>query len=84
MTWAPERFKKQNSAEVLADLAKAYEGVNRQLLVEQSGKRGYPLEVLYTSLTSYQWDRRLVYGKLTSKKISTTMGHFGRSYGSHV
>jgi hypothetical protein len=38
-------FQKNKSAEVIADLAKAYEGVNREMLVEQAIKHGYPLAV---------------------------------------
>ncbi len=65
--------QKADSAEVLADLAKAYEGgggVNRQKLLEQAVNHGCLLEVL----ASYQWDRRLVCGGLTSKKISPITG----------
>jgi hypothetical protein len=63
-----------SSAEVLADVSKAYEGVDRRILLKLAVQYRYPLHVLFTSVTSYAWPRRLVYDKMVSKCIWPTTG----------
>ncbi len=63
---------KMKAAEVLANFTEAYEEVSRGKLVEIAKAHNYPLEVLFTLLQSYKWNRSLVYGKLTSKEMHPT------------
>ncbi len=46
---------KQFSAEVLADLTKADEGVDGQALIDKAKRHGFPLNVLFISLSAYKW-----------------------------
>ncbi len=64
----------KHAAEVCADLTKAYDMVDRHRLLEYAIQLNYPLSVLYTSLTSYTWDRVLVAGMLCTKRISPVAG----------
>ncbi len=48
--------------------------MDRQALIDKAKKHGFPLNVLFTSLCAYKWQRRLVHGKLVSKKVDPTTG----------
>jgi hypothetical protein len=62
------------SAELLVDLKKAFEHVDRRLLFSLAASQKYPSRARVLSLTSYRWDRRAVYGRHVSRPIATTRG----------
>ncbi len=41
----------------------------------------YPADVLHSSLVSYNWSRRLLYKKLTGKRIDPTTGTLAGTMG---
>ena len=65
-------------AELLWDVSKAFERVNRNKLVALAKHLGYPMGVLRLSLLSYSWPRHLVDGHLIAQPIHPTMGYWRR------
>ena len=66
--------ERPHSAEILADLTKAYDCVDRRRLIEEARHFKYPQDLLHLSLTSYRWSRRLVCGKMASGPVEPTTG----------
>ena len=64
----------RRSAEVLLDLHKAFELVDRGLLVAAARDAGYPCDVLAWGLAMYSWRRRLVFRGCVTPELLPTRG----------
>ena len=64
----------QQSAEVMLDLHKAFELVERGKLLEAGILAGYPLDVLIWGLEMYSWSRRLVFRGCVTPELFTSRG----------
>jgi hypothetical protein len=62
------------AADLLWDIRKAFENVDREILWEKGKNNGYPLDVLRLSLASYDWERMLSMGMLVSRPIKPSRG----------
>ena len=60
----------QHVVELLWDVSKAFERVQRQKLINLATDLGYPTNQLRLSLHSYTWKRSLVDGTFISEPIS--------------
>ncbi len=61
-------------AEVMVDLAKAFEYVQRKLLARKCSDIGYPREALACALAMYRFPRRLVYRQAVTGEIHPKRG----------
>ena len=64
----------QHSAEVLVDLHKAFELVNRGKLIEAAVATGYPCDALVWGFGMYAWPRRLVYRGCVTQAVLPPRG----------
>jgi hypothetical protein len=59
---------------VFADIRKAFETVDRQMLLHPGKVAGYPLDLLYMSLQAYSWCRFVVSGGYSSRGVFPKRG----------
>ena len=60
--------------EILLDVKKAFEHVNRTKLIEAAKAIGYPMHALVMSIEAYEWPCRLVFEGLASRQVTPTRG----------
>ena len=63
-----------HSAEFLVDLHKAFELVDRGLLLKAAFDAGYPCDVLAWGLSMYGWSRRLVFRQCVTAEMFPSRG----------
>ena len=69
----------KSAADLLWDVRKAFDNVNRETLWGQGKRHNYPMDILRLSIASYGWGRHLRMGPIASKLL---LPHTGIAAGS--
>ena len=64
----------KSSADLLWDVRKAFDNVNRETLWGQGLRHGYPMDILRLSIASYGWGRHLRMGLIASELMYPHIG----------
>ena len=67
-------LEKEDQAQALLDLTKAFELVNHQKLLEAAKRRGYPLALLRMSIAAYRLSRTIGVDGCFSRTVKATRG----------